>query len=200
MGVDMKHVMIDLETWGTRPGCALRSIGAVVFDPRLGETGAAFYANISRWSCEFIGLKIEPETEKWWAEQSAEARAAFASGAQWSVDYALGEFSHWFESVAAECIWSHGAPADIAWLDAAYAACRMAVPWHYRAPRDTRTLYWLANFDPKSGTPDGIEHNALHDAIFQARCVQAAMHKLRTSSDQTAGAHGAASVKELLTS
>ena len=25
----MSHIMVDLETWGVRPGCALRSIGAV---------------------------------------------------------------------------------------------------------------------------------------------------------------------------
>ena len=27
------HIMLDLETWGKRPGCDIRSIGAVVFDP-----------------------------------------------------------------------------------------------------------------------------------------------------------------------
>ena len=32
-----KHVMLDLETWGTRPGCDIRSIGAVVFDPVKGD-------------------------------------------------------------------------------------------------------------------------------------------------------------------
>ena len=29
----MSDVMLDLETWGTRPGCAIRSIGACVFNP-----------------------------------------------------------------------------------------------------------------------------------------------------------------------
>lgn len=32
----MIHVMLDLETWGTRPGCDIRSIGACVFDPVAG--------------------------------------------------------------------------------------------------------------------------------------------------------------------
>lgn len=27
-----KHIMVDLETWGTSPGSDIRSIGAVVFD------------------------------------------------------------------------------------------------------------------------------------------------------------------------
>lgn len=30
------HIMLDLETWGTRPGCDIRSIGACVFDPHCG--------------------------------------------------------------------------------------------------------------------------------------------------------------------
>lgn len=30
------HIMLDLETWGKIPGSDLRSIGAVVFDPRAG--------------------------------------------------------------------------------------------------------------------------------------------------------------------
>ena len=30
-------IMIDLETWGTEPGCDIRSIGAVVFDPLTGK-------------------------------------------------------------------------------------------------------------------------------------------------------------------
>lgn len=32
----MIHIMLDLETWGTRPGCDIRSIGACVFDPVAG--------------------------------------------------------------------------------------------------------------------------------------------------------------------
>lgn len=31
--MSVTHVMLDLETWGTAPGCDIRSIGACVFDP-----------------------------------------------------------------------------------------------------------------------------------------------------------------------
>lgn len=33
------HIMLDLETWGTEPGCDIRSIGACVFDPLTGIVG-----------------------------------------------------------------------------------------------------------------------------------------------------------------
>jgi hypothetical protein len=32
-----KHIMLDTETWGTAPGCDLRSIGACLFDPVTGR-------------------------------------------------------------------------------------------------------------------------------------------------------------------
>lgn len=36
MSTKIKHVSVDLETWGTEPGCDIRSIGAVLFDPDNG--------------------------------------------------------------------------------------------------------------------------------------------------------------------
>jgi len=34
--MSVTHVMLDLETWGTEPGCDIRSIGACLFDPVSG--------------------------------------------------------------------------------------------------------------------------------------------------------------------
>jgi len=42
------HVMFDLETWGTTPGSALRSIGAVEFDPMGKDIGRTFYRTSAR--------------------------------------------------------------------------------------------------------------------------------------------------------
>lgn len=61
----MTAVMLDLETWGTAPGSALRSIGACTFIPATGETPQTFYRNITRASCEAVGLAVDPETVKW---------------------------------------------------------------------------------------------------------------------------------------
>ncbi len=62
----MNHLMLDLETWGTAPGSALRSIGAVFFDLD-GKTGETFYRNIDKQSCLDAGLKIDPATVSWWS-------------------------------------------------------------------------------------------------------------------------------------
>ena len=43
----MAHVMVDLETWGTHAGAAIRSIGACMFDPVKGTIEQTFYMNIT---------------------------------------------------------------------------------------------------------------------------------------------------------
>ena len=67
----MSHAMIDIETLGTKPGCIIQSIGAVLFDP-FGKPVEMypFYRNISKQSCLDIGLTEDPNTVKWWSEQS----------------------------------------------------------------------------------------------------------------------------------
>ena len=68
-----RHVMLDLETFGTRPGSVLRSIGAVTFGLRAG-LGEEFYRNIDKQSQLELGLTVDAQTEAWWARQSEEAQ------------------------------------------------------------------------------------------------------------------------------
>lgn len=216
-------IMIDLETWGKRPGCDLRSIGACVFathnrhgdslvhDGSLG-TIKPFYiatdnprvAGIGERAAD-IGFKVapaeyrkyplhrDPETVQWWSEQSDEAQAAFTD----PVDLrdALERFTMWLNTICTPDsvpppnghdirIWSHGPQFDISILAAAYEAVGLPVPWHYRAPRDTRTAFDLAGIDDHTEWlkrfpgPLGIPHHALDDAICQARAVCAAYGRL----------------------
>lgn len=218
------HIMLDLETWGTTPGCDIRSIGACVFDPVSGTpivgrgddvTMETFYiacdnptiADWPRVTPPRYPLTRDPSTVQWWSEQSAEAQAAFAD----PVDLrdALLQFYLWLTVVVgdtimgepAQCkLWSHGPAFDPPILAAAWRVCNpmpafervAAQPWHYRAPRDTRTLFDAAGIDDHSAWlnqhpgPLGIEHHALDDAICQARAVCAAMARInrwRSCSD-----------------
>lgn len=172
----MTHIMLDLETWGTRPGCAIRSIGAVAFDPNGGPIfKPAFYQNVS---CYMVPLSVDPKTAQWWSEQSAEARAALECN-QITLPRAVNLFAEWWLHVGATAVWCHGAGFDAPIYEAAAHAVGLTVPWDYRAVRDTRTLYMLANFDPKSVPHHGVEHDALDDAINQATCVQLAASLIR---------------------
>lgn len=217
-------VMMDLETWGTEPGCDIRSIGACVFDPLTGRVaghdypqqgGHTFYiatdnprgfwgwgnrnGRFNRTDLPTDRLKYplerDPRTVQWWSEQSEAAQAAFADPVDLKV--ALERFAEWLITLTGEPseplttirLWSHGAATDIPWLAAAYKACKLPVPWHYRAPRDTRTIFDAAGIDDHSAWlaqtpgPLGVPHHALDDAICQARAVCGAYARIGSVSD-----------------
>jgi len=88
-------------------------------------------------------------------------------------DYKTGDIS----------LWAHGPTFDISILAAAYDACGLPIPWHYRAPRDTRTAFDMAGVDDHSAFMQrfnyGTAHNALDDSISQAKAVCAAFRRIR---------------------
>lgn len=169
----MTHVMFDLETWGTKPGSALRSIGAVVFDPKSLDTGDTFYANINNDSCLDRGLTMDINTVKWWTRQSADARTVLEED-QRALDEVVSAFAGWWNTVHGEYVWSQGANFDVPLWEAACMACKGTTPWKFWNARDTRTAYAMANLNPKGYRFKGTPHNALDDAKRQAWLVQMA--------------------------
>jgi len=250
------NVSLDLETWGTEPGCDIRFIGACVFDPVSGQVfetheghEAVFYTATDNPRGYWVRsperffttgkptdklkyrLTRDPRTVQWWSEQSDEAQAAFADPVD--LQFALTSFASWLDHLTRpirpvdnpseipglinedgsvdminveqigmihdiprpldKCdvirLWSHGAAFDPPILAAAYAAVGLPVPWHYRAPRDTRTAFDMAGITDHSAWlaqtpgPLGVSHHALDDAICQARAVCAAMARVGSVSD-----------------
>lgn len=175
--LEQVHIMFDLETWGTEPGCDLRSIGAVVFEPyRYRSLGPDFYVNVI--DGEACGLVRNPKTVQWWSDQSEEAQAAFKVGPAFSLPIALDMFSKYVQLCAPDPtklrLWSHGPGFDVAILTEAYRAAGLPIPWHYRAPRDTRTAFDMAGMDPTdclAAFATGTHHHALHDARGQSEAV-----------------------------
>lgn len=121
------NVMLDLETWGTRPGCDLRSIGAVVFDaarnyvaiPNGDENNdtKSFYVathnpttKVNYQYCDGCGtewmggeqpiysLHRDPGTVEWWSKQSPESQAAFENPVE--LKEALQQFSDWLKQIS----------------------------------------------------------------------------------------------------
>jgi hypothetical protein len=168
------NVMLDLETLGTAPGCPVISIGACVFDPSgIGDT---FYRVVNAESAIGAGLLPDEATINWWEEQTPEARAqtfevAMSPTGGEDLGKALAEFETWlmrFEMTRGVCVWGNGADFDPPILTAAYRACGWRrPPWRPYAARCYRTL---KNFAP-SIVPlrSGTKHNALDDALTQAR-------------------------------
>lgn len=171
----MTHIMLDLETWGTAPGCALRSIGAVQFE-LSGEIKGEFYRNIAKDSCLKAGLIIDPATERWWQRQSPEAQAALENDPEDLAKVAT-EFHLWCLS-RGPFVWSHGANFDEPIWCAAARAVGQKAPWYFWDVRDTRTIFAIADIDTRSLSRTGTHHNALDDAKHQARLVQLAWAKI----------------------
>lgn len=187
----MTHIMVDLETWGCVPGSDIRSIGAVVFDPVAGTLGEEFYVNVIGGGKH--GLTHDPDTVNWWSKQSEEAQQRLLVD-RVSLMEGLSKFSQWVYDVAPHehghpvggwpCpeirLWAHGPHFDEAILAACHRATGQTIPWHYRAPRDCRTIWEAVGGVEVSF--EGVQHDALADAKHQARCVIEAYRKLRDPS------------------
>jgi hypothetical protein len=174
----MPNVMLDLETYGTTPGCVVLSIGAVEF----GRDGlkSSFYAAINRQSCLNAGLIEDPDTVAWWSRQSEEAKQTLRDSesktASVSLGKAIGQLDFWLSQIVG-CIdnaagrktlliWGNGADFDPPILAAACRASGHDVPWPAHGGRCYRTL---KNLRPDIHlTRSGLHHNALTDAHSQA--------------------------------
>jgi len=162
----MDNVMIDLETLGSRPGCAILSIGAVAFDPSTGKLGPEFYTAVDRRSQP--GLHIDHKTLIWWEGQSAEAKAVLDDSCAIGLTYALVNFNQYlsqfdFRKVK---VWGNGSDFDNAIMACCYAYAGLETPWSFWNNRCYRTLKGLV-VGPKIKR-EGTYHNALHDAKSQA--------------------------------
>jgi len=167
----MDRVMVDIETLGLKPGSAILSIGAVKFDKSgIGET---FERNISLESCKDAGLEINPDTLEWWLSQDGDVQHVLTGGIP--LTDALEAFSQFYGNSSE--IWAFSPAFDCVHLQTAYDAVGIVEPWDYYEQRDCRTLLNLPQAVEME--QDGNEHDALDDAVYQARQVQATLEKLQ---------------------
>lgn len=172
------NVMIDIETMGKSPRAPITSIGAVVFDPYSDWMGDTFYMHVSLENGIRSGKVVDADTILWWLSQSDEARTAFTSGQLVAAPAitALEAFAAWMPAHASP--WANGAGFDFAILSNHYAEAGLPVPWDFFREHDLRTL---KRMNPDLRIPfTGVKHNALHDAIHQAKLVQ---HILQFNKD-----------------
>jgi DNA polymerase III epsilon subunit-like protein len=165
----MKNVMVDLETLGTIPGCAILSIGAVLFD-KTGVSPVEFYQEIRTTTCTDVFLTVDAKTKKWWSEQNEKARALLDRCVEGGEDLttALDSFGTFIRREAGydALVWGNGADFDNAILAVAYDITGRKLPWRFTNNRCYRTLKNLHRDIALHRT--GTYHNALDDARCQA--------------------------------
>lgn len=171
----MRHVMIDLETMGTRPDSAIVSVGAVRFDPRLGQISKRTFYRELDW--EEQGRKIDPDTQSWWIKQSNEAQLALYGIEELSD--ALVELADYLPKDAK--VWGNGPTFDITMLENAYMQHNISIPWRFWNIRDCRTMKDLFEWERGGFGKNAahVKHNALDDALAQAADINRMWAKLK---------------------
>lgn len=175
----LNHLMVDIETFGTRPNAPIVTIGACYFDPELGQIGAKFYRAIDIADSMRYGVP-DGGTIKWWMQQSDKARASAVEG-EMSLAQALEEFETFCQMGKNAQIWGNGASFDPVLLEYAFLkALGRAAPWKFWNIRCVRTIVELAKGKvDKPRDVAGTAHNALDDAIHQVSYVSKMWQVLR---------------------
>jgi hypothetical protein len=165
------HIMLDIETLGTRSGAVVLSAALVRFSDE-----AQCSVTLSIPDQEALGLEKDASTEAWWRTQPPAAWTAATQNPQ-PLALALPYLSSWIAWAAGGAdplIWCHGATFDAPLLGEVYRRAGLAPPWKFWNIQCTRTLYNLAGIDPKAYSVPP-PHVALNDALGQTRAANAAL-------------------------
>lgn len=166
-----KHILLDIEALGTRPGSAIFKLGAVAFIPESGELRETFEAMIEPQA----PFTADLETLEWHRQKGTWPRP-FAEESH-SIGSALAQFEEWIRDCGeVEAFWAWGATYDFPLLAAGYDFAGFAAPWRYYETRCARTVWQLAFGDRRHGPRP---HRAVEDAKAAAVDLIAAMESLR---------------------
>lgn len=171
------HIMIDLETLGTRHNAVILSIGAVKFDPGIpADIQDRFHVAVDPSSCQNFGLEIDASTVMWWLHADRDmAREKLLGHLRFDLPTALEGFALWFGQESMP-VWGNGATFDNMILRSAYEATHIPCPWKYWHDRCFRTV---KNMVPAIAQLHlGVLHDAANDAASQALHLQVLVRHL----------------------
>jgi len=169
------HLMIDLETLATTPDAAILTIGACKFDPTATDIHSTYYERIVLETQEDYGRVINEDTLTWWSQQDKQIQEdAFGEGDD-RIDLRDAMKKLYTFGLGTTNVWSHGAIFDVVIIEDICRSLQQAVTWKFWEVRDTRTLFDLADVSVRI---EG-KHNALTDAVAQAKAVQQSYAKLK---------------------
>jgi exodeoxyribonuclease VIII len=174
------HVMLDLETLGTKPGCPILAIGAAVITN---------YREYPLQKITLLDVTInegqarlnnpDPDTVDWWNRQEQEARDRLFNNPDsiYIVD-ALNHFNSFLLQLKNTptdriIIWGNGATFDEPIIKEAMIRYDIEPVWTFRDSMCFRTLKEIGKLlgiqEPEFA---GTKHIALNDALHQAQWAQ----------------------------
>ncbi|NRA77913.1 MAG: 3'-5' exoribonuclease [Pseudoalteromonas sp.] len=164
------NISLDIETLGTNVDSQILSIGACKFD-KDGNILAKNYSVIRVSSDATINATMG--TIKFWLTQSA-SKHVFDSKIASPMSIALTSLRMFIQED--DEVWANGTKFDLGMLEYQYKLMGTPVPWKFNADRCMRTLRKFAGHIDIDF--EGVQHNALDDAIWQAKYIAAACKKL----------------------
>jgi hypothetical protein len=165
-----KHILLDIEALGRRPGCGITELGAVEFFPETGEVGRTFSSLINPQAPYTADL----ETLDWHKRKGTWPRMATMEDVL-PIGPALVQFEEWFADAGeVEAVWAWGATYDFPILAAAYDLEGLKMPWDYWQQQCARTV-WRVAFGERKHDPR--PHRALEDARAGAVDLMEAMSR-----------------------
>lgn len=174
----MKSCMVDIETLATGPEAAVISIGVAAFD----DEAIVASGGIQIASGDWHGL-IDPDTVKWWLQQSPEAQRNTFFGTT-TAKKAAEQFAFFMKEHGGDELWANDPSFDCVilrrWWQRTTGNSRF--PSHYREERSCRTIFAearRAGIDLQAAWVGGLAHSAESDAICQAKAVILARQGLR---------------------
>jgi 3' exoribonuclease, RNase T-like len=172
----MADIMLDLESLGTRPDCAILTLGAVKFNPYVVDSfGDSLYLRIDVDEQLAMGREVQEDTLTWWSKQAEDVREeALGEGGRVSLSEMYRQLNRF--CVGVTNIWCQGPAFDIVILENIYRQQGWPTPWQFWQIRDSRTLFGVHG-DPRERNKAGL-HNALEDCVSQAQGVQQIYHRL----------------------
>lgn len=173
----MNDVMIDLETFDTAPGAAIRSIGLAKFNRLTGEVGKTYYASLGSEASKYG--HVSKDTLEWWEQQSEEAKKPLFLSVK-TPDQILIDLSEFIEED--DLVWGNGSVFDISILASWIRQFGAEPPWKFYNVRDVRTVVDLAEVDRSAFVFEGTAHHALHDALHQVKYLCFGINKLNVET------------------
>jgi exodeoxyribonuclease VIII len=187
-------VMVDIETLGVSRFAPLMSLGACIFDRYSGNILSDFYRVVKASDVVAHG-NFDASTLSWWFKQSNDARQGLMPEEGLGYVDVLAEFLQWLdldlktnEGLSPHIFWGNGPNFDMEILSEhfdkyrAHTTAHLRSPWHFRNIRDCRTLWDINGGRPKiEDLQEAIKHNAVSDAIVQARSVMRILTNIRNT-------------------
>lgn len=159
-----KHCMVDLETLGTNSCSPIIQIGLVFFTIEGIQTQSLLTIDFD--DALKYG-KADGSTIKWWLQQSKTAQETLFQNPR-PINEAADIVEKLILAQNPNRFWSH-ATFDFPILNSMFLALGRKSPIPFRISNDLRTLEYFVGNDIEWEKRDGVYHNALDDATYQAK-------------------------------